>query len=66
MAKRTTKNEFRKSMSSVLEAMESKATGCGIAGREERRRKNKDFWHFFSHYLPHYGSEKKARHSTGK
>lgn len=58
MAKRTTKNEFRKSMSSVLEAMETKATGCGIAGREERRKKNKDFWHFFNHYLPHYGSEK--------
>ncbi|WP_159428231.1 hypothetical protein [Brevinema andersonii] len=49
MAKRTTKNEFRKSMSSVLEAMESKATGCGISGREEHRKKNKDFRHFFSH-----------------
>lgn len=53
-----TKQQYRKNIPLLLDLMEKETKPCGIAGREQRKRKAKeDFWYFFRHYLPHYAEQ---------
>lgn len=53
-----TKQQYRKNIPLLLDLMEKETKPCGLAGREQRKRKAKeDFWYFFRHYLPHYAEQ---------
>jgi len=58
MARKITRNEYKKSIIEVLDLFETEVQPLGARGRQERIEKARsDFWFFFEHYLPHYCGE---------
>jgi len=58
MARKVTRNEYRKSIPEVLELFETQTKPVGGTNRRERiERAKENFWYFFEHYLPHYAGE---------
>lgn len=61
MIRKTTRNEYKKSISDVLDLFETEVQPLGSKGKQERiERSRRDFWYFFKHYLPHYIEDRRS------
>ncbi|MGL4561944.1 MAG: hypothetical protein ACRCV0_06645 [Brevinema sp.] len=63
--RKTTRQEFKRSIPDVLNLFETEVQPLGSRGRQKRiEEARRDFWYFFKHYLPHYSEGKSPNFHT--